>query len=375
MRERTKQIVRAPSAARRRRAARPPRRAPSGAARAPRRVTGGFQIAIRRPAAGEPSSSISVIVLEAGQALGQLDRVGDRRRGQQEARLGSVGGGDPAQSPQHVGDVRAKHAAIDVGLVDDDDGQVREQLAPGGVVGEDPDVEHVGVGEDQVGAPSDLRARLARRVAVVDRGAHRSCEPERADRARLVLGERLRRVEIERARLGDRAARDVERRQVEAQRLAGGRAGGHDRRAVHGCEQRLELVVVKAFDTAASQRLDQARMEPIGKLAPARGAAMLERLTDEQLPAAGSVDAARSMARSRAPSRLPGRPPLAIVRARALPVSKRVAASALLPPFAIRPGAAAFAQRSSIGLPARPQLRRDGRRDRREARPAARRMG
>ncbi len=185
--------------------------------------------------------------------------------------------------------MRAEDAAIDVRLVDDDRGQVREQLPPGGVVGEDPDVEHVGICEDQIGAPPDLRTRLTRRVSVVDRGAHRVAEAERADRARLVLGERLRRVQIERARTAI-AHQDVEHRQVEAQRLAGGRAGRRDRRAVHGCEQRLELMVVEAFDTAAPQRLDQARMEPIGKLAPARGAAMLERLTDEQLPAAGSVD-------------------------------------------------------------------------------------
>ena len=69
-------------------------------------------------------------VLEAGQPLGQLDRVGDRRRGQQEARLGAVGGGDPPQAAQHVGDVRAEHAAVDVRLVDDDDREVREQVAP-----------------------------------------------------------------------------------------------------------------------------------------------------------------------------------------------------------------------------------------------------
>ena len=106
-------------------------------------------------------------VLEAGQPLGELDRVGDRRGGQQEARLGAVGGGDPAQAAQHVGDVRAEHAAVDVRLVDHDDGEVGEQVGPGAVVGQDADVQHVGVGQHDVGAacgsPRAPRAACRRR--------------------------------------------------------------------------------------------------------------------------------------------------------------------------------------------------------------------
>ena len=87
--------------------------------------------------------------------------------------------GRAPQAAQNVGDVGAEHASIHVGLVDDDEGEVREQLTPGGVVGQDPDVQHVGVGEDEVGSLADLRPFLAGRVAVVDRGtdrpADRSC--------------------------------------------------------------------------------------------------------------------------------------------------------------------------------------------------------
>ena len=143
-------------------------------------------------------------VLQAGEALGQLDGVGDRGGGQQEARGRAVGRGDPAQPAQDVGDVRAEHAAVDVRLVDDDDREVREQLGPGGVVGEDADVEHVGVGEHDVRAPADVRARLTRGVAVVDRGTHLLGQAEGAQRAGLVLGECLGRVEVERARLACR---------------------------------------------------------------------------------------------------------------------------------------------------------------------------
>ena len=162
-------------------------------------------MAIWRSACGAASSIDEGERRQAGQRLGQLDGIGDRGGGQQEARLGAVDGRRPPQPPQHVGDVRTEHAAVDVGLVDDDEGEVGEQVAPGRVVGQDPDVEHVGVGDDEVAALADRRALLARRVAVVDGRADRLVQPEAAQRARLVLGERLGRVEVE----GPRARSEV----------------------------------------------------------------------------------------------------------------------------------------------------------------------
>ena len=77
-----------------------------------------------------------------------------------------------------------------------------------------------------VGPLADLPAALVLGVAVVDRGA----EPRKAEGregARLVLGERLRRVEVERAQL--RLGREgVQHGQVEGERLAAGRARGDD---------------------------------------------------------------------------------------------------------------------------------------------------
>ncbi len=100
-------------------------------------------------------------VVEARQPRGQLARVGDRRRREQEARGGAVQLADPPQPPQHVGDVRAEDAAVDVGLVDHDHREVLEEVAPGGVVGQDPEVQHVRVGQDHVG-PRGGRRRAAR---------------------------------------------------------------------------------------------------------------------------------------------------------------------------------------------------------------------
>ena len=194
-------------------------------------TSGGFHIAIRRSARGAPSRSTSS-TSEAGEALGQLHRVGDRGAREQEARLGAVGARQAPQPAQHVGHVRAEHAAVDVRLVHDHPGQVGQHVAPLAVVGQHAHVQHVGVGEDQVRALADRAPLLARGVAVVDRVAQeagrraaRACAPGpgpapwsgrgRARGRRAVAGER------------------VEHRQVEGQRLAAGRAGGDDRVAAH----------------------------------------------------------------------------------------------------------------------------------------------
>ena len=172
LRDLMKQIVRAPSRTSSATIVGRLARARCRACRSASSTSGGFHIAIWRAAPGRAVAVHERDVVQAGQALGQLDRVGDRRAGEQEARLGPVRGGDAPQPPQDVRDVRAEHAAVDVRLVDDDDGEVGEEVRPRGVVGQDPDVEHVGVREDEVRPPADRGALLARRVAVVDRRAH-----------------------------------------------------------------------------------------------------------------------------------------------------------------------------------------------------------
>ena len=187
-------------------------------------------------------------VVEAGEALGELAGVADRGARHQEARLGAVGAGDSSQASQDVPDVRAEHAAVDVRLVDDHDREVGEEVPPRGVVGEDPEVQHVGVGEDDVAVAADRGALLSGRVAVVDREPG-VLDVERVERARLVLRERLGRVEVERAGASV-AAQHVEGRELEAQRLAGGGAGGDDRRAGPAGVDRLGLVRPQRLDAS-----------------------------------------------------------------------------------------------------------------------------
>ena len=178
------------------------------------------------------------------QRLAELARVRDRGRGEQELRLGAVDRRDPAKAPQHVGDVRSEHAAVDVRLVDDDVAEVREHLAPALVVREQPDVDHVRVGQDRVRPLADLPALVGRGVAVVDRRPQLR-DAQRGQRAELVLRERLRRVQVEHTVLG-RPHEVVEDRQVERERLAGRGAGGdHEVLAPRGRVPRGALVGVE----------------------------------------------------------------------------------------------------------------------------------
>ena len=204
------------------------------------------------------SARADVSLIDDGRGLSrqlerELARVRDRRGREQELRLGVVDPREPPQPAEHVGDVRAEDAAVDVRLVDDDVAEVREHVSPAVVVREDADVEHVRVREDDVRPLADLPAALARRVAVVDRGAE-PLQPELRERARLILRERLRRIEVERARL--RFARDrVEDGEVERERLPG-RGAGRDDDVLAAPRRlpRLGLVAVERGDAVRDER-------------------------------------------------------------------------------------------------------------------------
>ena len=257
-----KQIVRRPREVswESRRAASPSAlaRRPSSASR-----SGGFQITTSRSARADVSLIDDRRGL-AGQLQRELAGVRDRRRREQELRLGVVDPREPPEPPQDVRDVRAEHAPVHVRLVDDDVAEVREHVAPAVVVGEDADVEHVRVRQHEVRPLADLPAALARRVAVVDRRPQ-PLQPELGERAGLILRERLRRVEVERARL--RLARDrVEHGEVERERLPGGRAGRDD--DVLAAPRRLpglRLVAVERGDAGPDERGGDARIEVVGQ--------------------------------------------------------------------------------------------------------------
>ena len=103
----------------------------------------------------------------AGEASGKLAGIGDGGGGHDELRRGAVVAADPLEAPEHVGEVAAEHAAVRVQLVDHDVAEVLEEVHPLGVVGQDPRVEHVRIGEDEVGPGAHRAPRVLRRVPVV----------------------------------------------------------------------------------------------------------------------------------------------------------------------------------------------------------------
>ena len=97
---------------------------------------------------------------------------------------------DPSQPPKDVGHIASEHASIDMHIVDDDIAQVSEEIRPTIMLGEDPQVQHVGIGEDDLRPFSNRTALRGRRIAVV--GAAREVgQPELRERVGLILSQSL----------------------------------------------------------------------------------------------------------------------------------------------------------------------------------------
>ncbi len=84
--------------------------------------------------------------LVADQGFEMLLRVADRCRCQHELRVAAVVGADAPQTAQQLRDVRAKYTAIDVRFVDHHDAQMLQHAPPAFVIGQDADMQHIGIG-------------------------------------------------------------------------------------------------------------------------------------------------------------------------------------------------------------------------------------
>jgi hypothetical protein len=198
----------------------------------------------------------------AAKPLGQLGRVGDGRRGEDEGRLHAIEPTDPTQPPKDIGDMRAEHAAIGMQLIHHDVGESLEKLRPLGVMRQDRLMQHVRIAEHDVAARAHRLAGIAGRVAIEGECLHgRSAgsldRPAQIHQLGcLVLGKRLGRKKIE--RLAALRQDGIEHRQVVAERLArGGRCGDHQ---VSPCPRQipcLALVTVESRPAARRQRPSQ----------------------------------------------------------------------------------------------------------------------
>ena len=204
--------------------------------------------------------------LAAQHARGVLLRVADGGRGHQVLRSGPVEARHPVEPAQHVGQVRAEHAAVGVQLVDDHVLEAREEARPVRVVREHAGVQHVGVGQDDAAALAGRPSRVGRGVAVEGDRAVVELRflHQPAQRLFLVAGERLGGEEEERARLAIRRQR-LQHRQHVAEALARGGGGGHHQvLARQGLLEGEGLVRVEALDAPGLQRLAQPRLQRLG---------------------------------------------------------------------------------------------------------------
>ena len=154
-------------------------------------------------------------------------------------------------------------------------------------------------------ALADRRALGSGGVAVVDRGPDLLVQAERVQRARLVLRERLGRVQVERPRRAV-GGQHLERRQLEAQRLARRGAGGDDRRRLERVVERLALVRVELVDPGVRERAPDRRSELARDQHRASRSGRQKSLVDETFIGAALFEQGRPRARCRARS-----PPLA----------------------------------------------------------------
>ena len=193
-----------------------------------------------------------------------LPGIGDRGRAADEDGVPAVEAADPDEAPEHVRQVGAEDAPVDVELVDDHVLEVLEELQPLRVVGEDPGVEHVGVRDDDVALPADRLAGVVGGVPVVGVGldVRLHLADQAVDLVHLVLGEGLGREEVEGA--GLRLFEDLlQDGQVVAEGLAARRRGDEDDAlALADQINGLGLVAVELTEPPRREDIPQGGMDP-----------------------------------------------------------------------------------------------------------------
>ena len=107
------------------------------------------------------------------QAAGQLQRIADGGRGENELRGTAVEPGHPLQAAHDVGHVGAEHAPVGMHLVYHHKAQAAEEVSPGSVMRQYAGMQHIGIADDHPGPATNGRSGGGRRVAVVS--GNRNC--------------------------------------------------------------------------------------------------------------------------------------------------------------------------------------------------------
>src|SRR5665213_3344892 len=185
---------------------------------------------------------------------------------------------EPPQPSHDVAEVASIYAAIVMKLIDHNVFQVFKKLGPLGVMREDAAVQHIGIGEHNVGPLAYGAPRILGSVAIVGEGA--DVRPHRPDQTmqffELIFRERLRREKIEGARAG-LSGQTIEHGKVVAKGFTAG-GGRYDDDIFAGGDSgiRFRLVRVRSVDTAGGKHLTQFRVHMFRKvpvISRARGGA------------------------------------------------------------------------------------------------------
>ena len=196
---------------------------------------------------------VDLLDRKPAQLARELAGIADGRAREAERRVRAVVLAHAPQPPEHGRDVTAEDPALRVELVDDDVAQPHHERRPALVRRQDPDVQHVGIRQHDVGVLARPRTVVGARVAVEGDRAQSGDEP-RSQRAQLVVRERLGREDQQRG-VAPVVDHRLDDRHLVAQGLPGGRAG-RDRDARTGAEpvDRGGLVRVEAVDPRAATR-------------------------------------------------------------------------------------------------------------------------
>ncbi len=120
---------------------------------------------------GRGAVAVQHFDIRTDQPRGEFAGIGDRRGRENELRVPAVKSRDALEPAQHVGQMAAENAAIHVQLIDHDIAQIFEQARPLRVVRQDPAVQHVRIGKDDVSLLADGSPRIGRSVAVIGENA------------------------------------------------------------------------------------------------------------------------------------------------------------------------------------------------------------
>lgn len=151
----------------------------------------------------------------------QFAGIGNGRAAADELRAGPVKGADAAQTPYQVRQVAAENAPVMVDFIDDHILEIFEKTDPDRVMGQNPSVQHVRIGHDNMPGIAHRRAGRGGRVSV--KGIRANLYFERFYGFRqfrhLVLAQRLGGEQVKGAALGI-PQQPVEHRQVVTKRFA-----------------------------------------------------------------------------------------------------------------------------------------------------------